>query len=168
MTIIHRVAQPKDIERLSAMLDAEFIFGKGRKTSIAQRFPSTLSVANVGNIFLAEENANIVSAFLCKRFAWHQQSRIWQGAMVGSVYSAPKRRGEGIGSALMKWGMQALQDSGVEFGVLWTTQAKFYERLGWTVADTGVFGSSDSDAVAGDSLDSISVMPLPMSDERVI
>jgi predicted N-acetyltransferase YhbS len=168
MTIHHRVAQPNDIERINAMLDSEFILGKGRKTSIAQRYPSTLCGANSENIFLAEENAEIVSVFLCKRFAWHQTSRLWQGAMVGSVYSDPKRRGEGLGSALLNWGMQSLKSAGVEFAVLWTTQAEFYERLGWKLADTGVFGNSHSGTGLGEMLDSVKIMPLPMSNDREI
>jgi putative acetyltransferase len=168
MTISHRAAQPADLDRLGQMLDNEFIFGKGRKTSLAQRYPSTFCAANVGNIFVAEENGQIVAAFLCKRFEWHQPDRNWQGAMVGAVYADPKRRGEGLGSALLKWGMQALQAAGVEFAVLWTTQPDFYGRLGWNGTDIGVFGNCGSGSGSGAALDSVRVLPLALCNEREV
>ena len=168
MTISHRAAQPADLDRLGQMLDNEFIFGKGRKTSLAQRYPSTFCAANVGNIFVAEENGQIVAAFLCKRFEWHQPDRNWQGAMVGAVYADPKRRGEGLGSALLKWGMQALQAAGVEFAVLWTTQPDFYGRMGWSSADIGMFGNCGSGSGSGAALDSVRVLPLALCNEREV
>lgn len=168
MTISQRAARPADLERLRPMLDNEFILGKGRKTSIAQRFPSTFCADNVENIFLAEENGTIVSAFLSKRFTWRQPDRTWQGAMIGAVYTESKRRGEGLGSALLKWGTQALQDAGAEFGVLWTTQPEFYQRLGWSAADIGMFGSCGSGAGAGDLPDSVRAVPMAMCNEREI
>lgn len=150
------------------MLDNEFILSKGRKTSIAQRFPSTFCADNVENIFLAEENGTIVAAFLGKRFEWRQPDRIWQGAMIGAVYTDPTRRGKGIGSALLKWGVQALQDAGAEFAVLWTTQPEFYQRLGWNSADIGMFGNCGSGTGAGAALDSVRAVPSAMCNEREI
>jgi len=167
MTISHRVAQPADLDRLCPMLDNEFILGKGRKTSIAQRYPSTFCAANANNIFLAEENGKIVSALLCKRFKWCQPERKWHGAMIGAVYTDPKRRGEGIGGSLLQWGMQVVRDAGAEFAVLWTTQSKFYERLGWSTADIGMFGNGTG-AGFGEALDSVRLLPLAMCNEREI
>jgi predicted N-acetyltransferase YhbS len=166
MTISHRVAEPADLDRLRPLLDNEFITSKGRKTSLAQRFPSTFCAANVRNIFLAEEQGKILSAFLCKRFEWQLPDRVWQGAMVGAVYSDPNRRGEGLASNLLKWGMQSLQADSVDFGVLWTTQAEFYARLGWTSADIGMFGSSGSGAGTGAAPESVRVLPAVLSSEQ--
>jgi predicted N-acetyltransferase YhbS len=168
MTIIHRVAEPKDLELLRPMLDHEFINSKGRKTSIAQRFPSTFCAANINNIFLAEESGDIVSAFLCKRFVWQHHARKWHGAMIGAVYADPKRRGEGLGSGLLKWGVQTLKDADAEFAVLWTTQTQFYERLGWTISDIGMFGTCQTGIGVGETMDSIKTLPLAMSNDREI
>jgi predicted N-acetyltransferase YhbS len=166
MTISHRVAEPADLDRLRPLLDNEFITSKGRKTSLAQRFPSTFCAANAHNIFLAEDQGKILSAFLCKRFDWQAADRVWQGAMVGAVFSDPNRRGEGLASNLLKWGMQTLQADGVEFGALWTTQAEFYARLGWVGADVGVFGSSGSGVGTGAAPDSVRVLPAVLSSDR--
>lgn len=166
MTISHRVAEPADLDRLRPLLDNEFITAKGRKTSLAQRFPSTLCAANVRNIFLAEDQGKIVSAFLAKRFDWQQPDQVWQGAMVGAVFSDPDRRGEGLASNLLKWGMQSLQADGAQFGVLWTTQTEFYARLNWDSADIGVFGSSASGAGTGAGPASVHVLPAVLSSER--
>jgi|GEM_PF-724574 len=166
MTISHRVAEPTDLDRLRPLLDNEFITAKGHKTSLAQRFPSTFCAANAHNIFLAEEQGKIVSAFLSKRFDWQQPDRVWRGAMVGAVFSDPNRRDEGLVSNLLKWGMQTLQAEGVEFGVLWTTQAELYTRLGWISEDAGMFGSSGSGAGTGEAPVSVRVLPAVLSSER--
>jgi predicted N-acetyltransferase YhbS len=172
MTISHRVAQPAELDRLFAMLDQEFVLSKGRKTSLASRYPSTYCSANAGNIFLAEENGQLISACLCKRFEWQQPGRSWQGAMIGGVYTDPQRRGKGIGSALLQWGAQTLRGAGVEFAVLWTMQPGFYERLDWVAADIGMFGSCDSGSGIGDAsdsdLESVRAVPLAMSNDREI
>jgi predicted N-acetyltransferase YhbS len=168
MTISHRVAQPADLDSLCRLLDNEFLFSKGRKTSLAQRFPSTVCAANAHNIFLAEDNGKVVATFLSKRFDWRHADKKWRGAMVGAVYADPERRGEGIASALLKWGMQALQDDGVEFAALWTTQADFYAKSGWLSADIGMFGSSGSGAGTGAIPGSVRAIPAVLSSERDI
>jgi predicted N-acetyltransferase YhbS len=169
MTIEYRVAVPADLGRICAVLDNEFIFGKDRKISIAQRFPATFCAANIANIFVAEDNGRIVSAFLAKRFDWQQDEKTWCGAMIGAVYTDPQRRNEGLAGNLLKWGMQALQQDGAELAVLWTIQSEFYARLGWISADSGVFGSCVT--ASGDieyALDKVKVVPLALSDERRI
>jgi predicted N-acetyltransferase YhbS len=169
MTIQHRLAVPADLACLGAALDQEFIFGKGRKTSFAQRFPSTFCAANAANIFVTEDNDKIVSAFLVKRFGWQQREKTWRGAMIGAVYTDAKRRGEGLAGNLLQWGTQNLRDAGVEFAVLWTTQSEFYARLGWVGADQGVFGSSAAPAEAiGEENPpaTVKAVPLALSDER--
>jgi predicted N-acetyltransferase YhbS len=168
MTISHRVAQPAELERLFAMLDQEFVLSKGRKTSLASRYPSTYCAANAGNIFLAEENGQLIAACLCKRFEWQQPGRSWQGAMVGGVYTDPQRRGKGIGGALLQWVAQTLRGTGAEFAVLWSTQSGFYERLHWVAADIGMFGSCGSGVGSGEGLDSVRALPLAMSNDREI
>ncbi|HSY27795.1 MAG TPA: GNAT family N-acetyltransferase, partial [Burkholderiaceae bacterium] len=170
MTISHRVAQPAELDRLFAMLDQEFVLNKGRKTSLATRYPSTYCAANAGNIFLTEESGKLISACLCKRFEWQQPGRTWQGAMVGGVYTDPQRRGKGVGSALLQWGAQTLRGAGVEFAALWTTQPGFYERLDWVAADIGMFGSCGSGEGNGGAsgLDSVRTVPLAMSNDREI
>jgi len=171
MTLQLRVAAPADLERLRPLLDNEFIFGKGRKVSLANRFPSAFCAANAANIFLAMEGVQIVSACMAKRFEWLIQGKAWRGAMIGAVYTDPQRRGQGHGGKLLQWGTQQLREADVQFGVLWTTQHAFYARLGWTAADTGVLGSSQGEEGASAACpppESIRSMPLALSDERKI
>jgi predicted N-acetyltransferase YhbS len=159
MGVVIRQAVPADLERLLPLLDDEFVFGRGRRISLAQRFPAVYCAANSENIFLCEENGELLSAFAVKRFDWQDEGRISRGAMIGAVYTAPQRRGEGLASRLLKWGTEKLRQNGIDFAVLWTAQPAFYARLGWVAADCGLLGETTGNAGASASADGVTTMP---------
>ena len=99
MDIVVRPATPADLERLIAELDQQFVFGKGRRISLAQRFPAVYCSQNAGNLFLLEEQGNILACLACKRFEFLCRGDAWRGAMIGAVYTHPRRRGEGLAAA---------------------------------------------------------------------
>jgi predicted N-acetyltransferase YhbS len=133
-----------EFEALLARLDQEFIFGKGRRLSLAQRFPEVLDPARPQNLLVVREHGLAASALALKRFDWITPGRSWRAAMIGMVYTRPERRGRGSAGALLQAAQQSLAREGVEFAVLWTTQPGFYARLGWIGADCGVLGSLEA------------------------
>lgn len=145
MSLIIRAAAPDDLERVLAPLDREFVFGKGRRISLARRFPTVYCADNAENIFLAEQENEVLSALACKRLNLQCAGRRRRGAMIGTVYTVPQRRGEGLASRLLERAAASLRDAGCEFAVLWTAKPAFYAHLGWLAADHGVLGEFNND-----------------------
>jgi predicted N-acetyltransferase YhbS len=134
--------EPGELAGLVARLDEEFIFGRGRTTSLALRFPRELCAANLDNVFVAREAGAIAAAMVVKRFRWMAAERAFTAAMLGMVWTAPEKRGAGLGSTLLARVSDALQED-VDFAVLWTANPAFYVRGGWTGADNGHLGRVD-------------------------
>lgn len=135
---------PAELPVLVGLLDAEFIFSKGRRLSLARRLPTALHGDNCPNILLACRGDEIAAGIVIKRFDWITAERGWRGAMIGMVYTRPAERGQGLASQLLRAAEQCLRADGTAFAVLWTTQPEFYRRLGWSSADCGVFGTFTS------------------------
>lgn len=129
-----------DFDALIPLLDQEFIFGKGRRLSLAQRFPGTLDRNHPQNIQLASFDGSITSALVTKSFIWATPERSWSGSMIGMVYTRPDLRGRGTASALMRATQERLAQEGFDFAVLWTARPDFYARLGWLGIDRGTLG----------------------------
>jgi GNAT superfamily N-acetyltransferase len=140
MGLINRSATVHDLERLLPLLDQQFIYSRNRRLSLALRFPTVFTPNNCENIFLCEEQGIILSALAFRHFDWHENGQKWHGAMLGAVYTDPRRRGQGLASQLLQWSMQIMHQ--LDFAVLWTAQPGFYRRLGWVATDNGLFAES--------------------------
>lgn len=143
--MIVRSAAPADLERLISLLDQAFIFGKKRTISLRRRFPTVFCGDNLNNLILCLEGDEVVSSLTMRRFDWLDDGKLYHGAMIGAVYTNPQQRGRGLASRLLEAAAGRLRIAGVDFGVLWTTQPAFYERLGWSMADCGVLGEMEID-----------------------
>lgn len=148
MSAVFRTATKEDLQRLLALMDAEFIFGKGRTISLAQRRPALFSATSAQYFQLVEDTAStgepeIVAALVAQAFEFVLQGDTRRGAMIGLVLTLPARRGEGWASQLLRHTVETLRQQGLDFAVLWTAQPAFYARLGWQLADRGVFGELD-------------------------
>ena len=130
-----------EFDALLPLLDQEFIFGKGRKLSLRQRFPDVLNRHRPQNILIASVEGGIASALATKPFAWITTGRRWRAAMIGMVYTRPGMRGQGTAGALMRATQTKLGQEGADFAVLWTSRPDFYARLGWSGIDSGILGS---------------------------
>lgn len=163
-----RTATPGDLEKLIPLLDEEFVFGKGRRISLAQRFPAVYCHGNPDNIFVVEESGEMVSALASKRFNWLDNGESFRGIMFGAVYTHPLRRKEGQASRLLVWAAEKTKRDGADFAVLWAAKPAFYARLGWVVGDCGVLGEAASHASAAGPSDEVEAMPASLADFRPI
>ena len=142
MSIAIRAATPADLAQLLPLLDEEFVFAKGRRLSLAQRFPTRFAAERrAQQLLLAVDGQQIAAALAIRRFDWRDGEEIFSGAMIGAVYTRPPYRGQGLASRLLQEAAQRLRQEGVDFAVLWTDQPAFYARLGWQSADCGLLGS---------------------------
>jgi len=141
MSVTVRGATPDDLPLILSYLDEEFVFGKARRISLAQRFPTVYCPGNTDNIFLLEENNEILSCLACKPLRLRCDDNQWQGMMIGAVYTRPNRRGEHQGSHLLEKVTRELRNREMDFAVLWTDKHSFYARLGWSPSDPGVLAT---------------------------
>lgn len=164
--VLIRRCLPAELPALIALLDEEFIFSKGRRLSLARRFPALLRPGNCPDILLACRGAAIAACVVVKRFDWIAPESRWRGAMIGMVYTHPAERGRGLASQLLRAAEQALRADGTAFAVLWTARPSFYQRLGWTASDCGVFGtwSGAGGATTGSTTTSCAPAPAGMVD----
>lgn len=140
-SVLIRPCTPAELPALVALLDAEFIFSKGRRISLARRLPTALHADNCANILLACRGDEIAACVVVKRFEWITPGRNWSGAMIGLVCTRAAARGQGLATQLLRAAQDMLRADGTAFAVLFSAQPAFYRRLGWIGADCGVFGT---------------------------
>jgi len=133
----------QELAPLVTILDRAFVTGRGRKGSLALRYPGTLAAANLEHIHVRRHGGRIIACCVARRFTWLSGDTRWQGAMIGMVYTAPAWRGRGHAAAVLDAAVDALAAAGVDFAVLWSGLDGFYERLGWAAHDRGILGSVD-------------------------
>lgn len=131
----------RELAPLIDALDQAFVSGRGREGSLVHRYPGLLSDSNLGQIHVRRHAGRIVACCAVRRFTWLDGDTRWAGAMIGMVHTAPACRGRGHAAAVLEATLDALAGAGVDFAVLWSGLDGFYERLGWTAHDRGVFGS---------------------------
>ena len=145
MAFTHRAAC--DDASALALFDGEFIHGRGRTLSLAQRLPSVFASAGAMT-WSAREGGECVSALVCRPFEWLDAGARVQGAMIGLVCTREDHRGKGLAGRLLDMALDDLRERQVQFAVLWAGRPDIYERAGWRFADRGLLGRMRGDAMA--------------------
>ena len=127
---------------LLAALDATFITTRGRRGSLAARYPSALGATHLDQLHVGKLHGDILTCCAVRPFDWLVAGEHFRGAMVGMVYTQPAARGRGHAGALLSTLVAQLAQQGYDFAVLWSGLEGFYQRLGWIPNDPGVLGSS--------------------------
>ena len=126
---------------LLAALDATFITTRGRRGSLAARYPSALGATHLDQLHVGKLHSDILTCCAVRPFDWLVAEQHFRGAMVGMVYTQPAARGQGHAGALLSALAAQLAQQGYDFAVLWSGLEDFYQRLGWIPNDPGVLGS---------------------------
>lgn len=137
-----RECQPAELPGIIERLDQEFVFNKQRSLSLSKRFSNTLSLANIEHILVAESEGVVTGTLSIRRFEWIADERPWHGAMLGMLWVDPQSRGKRIAPHLLASASNTLRERHVDFGVLWTSIPRFYERIGWVSSSGGLFGEA--------------------------
>ena len=82
MDFSHRAA--RDDARALALFDAEFIHGRGRTLSLAQRLPGVFGTTSA-TTWSASDGGECVSALVTRPFDWLDAGATLRGAMIGLV-----------------------------------------------------------------------------------
>lgn len=168
MNVTVRSATLDDLPRILSYLDQEFVFGKNRQIPLAQRFPAVYCPENAHNIFVLEEQSEILSCLVSKPVSLLCDNNQWHGMMIGAAYTCPNRRGEHLGSHLLKKVTRELHNREMDFAVLWTDKSGFYNRHGWHTSDTGVLGNIEGSSATLTFSGKIAEMPLLAADVACI
>jgi predicted N-acetyltransferase YhbS len=147
MEFSHRAAC--DDARALALFDAEFIHGRGRTLSLAQRLPGVFGTTGA-TTWSARDGGECVSAFVTRPFDWLDAGATLRGAMVGLVCTRQDHRGRGLATRLLAMALEELRVQQVRFAVLWAGKPDVYERAGWQFADRGLLGRMTAAAPARD------------------
>jgi len=163
MKVEIRGCKATELTGLIEHLDHEFVRSKQRSLSLCKRFPNTLSLDNIEQIWVAVSGGVLCGSVSMRMFEWSAEEHSWRGAMVGMVWVDSKHRGRGIGSKLLSSVVELLHEREVDFGILWTGNPSFYERAGWVLHDRGLFGQAGKSS-ASQRLDIVSCWPLASGD----
>lgn len=132
----------QELPALLAALDREFVSSRGRRGSLAERYPGLFDAENLHSLQVLRDHDGPVACCVVKPFDWHSAGERWQAAMIGMVYTDPTRRGQGHAATVLNAALDQLAAAGVDFAVLWSALDGYYERLGWLPHDRGIFGSA--------------------------
>ncbi|WP_374350800.1 GNAT family N-acetyltransferase [Chitinimonas sp.] len=138
MSIGLRRATASELAAQLPELDQQFVFGKGRKLSLLQRYPAMFAADGYGGMYVLASADSLLSSLCCKTVLWHERGRVWRGAMIGAVYTPPALRQQQYASTLLQAFSAQLTDDGYDFAVLWASQSGFYARQGWAPRDSSV------------------------------
>lgn len=137
MDFSHRAA--RDDARALALFDAEFIHGRGRTLSLAQRLPGVFGTTSA-TTWSASDGGECVSALVTRPFDWLDAGATLRGAMIGLVCTRQDHRGSGLATRLLAMALGDLRERQVRFAVLWAGKPDVYERAGWHFVDRGLLG----------------------------
>jgi predicted N-acetyltransferase YhbS len=131
------------------LIDDEFVFGKGRSISLAERLPDAYGKTNSAGIFCALHNNFVIGTVVTKHIHVRIDQQSISGYMMGGIATKKDFRRQGVATQLYHYVEKMLARE--NFFVLWTGIPDFYYRMGWKKCGTGIFGeiqspNSDSEA----------------------
>lgn len=142
-------ARGEQLPAVLGLVDDVFLRSRGRSGSVRERFPGLLEEGGDGEAVVAVDDGQVVAAAVWRPFVWDDGERRWRAAMVGLVATRADRRGQGLGSAVMRGVHTRLEECEIEAAVLWSVRDDIYARLGWRSGDPGVCGESKGSRPGG-------------------
>ena len=143
-----RPCEPAELSFVIESIDREFVLNKGRRLSLSCRYPNVISQQNVKHIQVAVMDHSICGAVAIRMFDYLIGKSLWHGAMIGMVWVEPKYRGKDVGKELITTIGTYLKENHCDFGVLWTGQPLFYQKLGWFISDTSLYAEINGNRVS--------------------
>lgn len=126
--------------RVRRFLDREFVVSRNRPPLLARRFPEAFAPDNRDNLVFAAIEGGVAGALVIRCFDWSWDGRRERGAMMGSVWTAPALRGQGVATALLRHARERAASEGASFAVLWTAHSEVYRGAGWRSHDRALRG----------------------------
>lgn len=121
-------------------LDREFVISRKRLPRLARRFPEAFAPGNHRNLVVASADGQVAGALVMRLFDFSWEGRCERGAMLGSVWTAPHLRGQGVATAVLRYARQRAAAQGASFAVLWTALPQVYRASGWRSFDPALRG----------------------------
>ncbi|GAB5548582.1 MAG: hypothetical protein SangKO_083420 [Sandaracinaceae bacterium] len=139
--VVSRLAAGAAVEAVS-LINRVFVASRARSGHIVDRYPHVFGPESDSVVLAGVDAGRTVGAVVVRPVeSINSVTGVrLRGGMVGFVCTAEGRRGEGISTALLAAARVHMRESGMQFGVLWTTIQSFYERIGWRAVDHSQLG----------------------------
>lgn len=159
MGINFRQCTPADAPSAVALIDRVFLATRGRKGTVADRYPHVFGRGSGSTLFIASDSDHVVGCVVLRPFHLLAGANNVRGGMIGFVCTDEGRRGEGIASTLLSRTADEMLEQGFDFGVLWTTIHPYYEAIGWRAQDEGQVGTYTCERIQGRFPPSVECVP---------
>ncbi|WKZ71073.1 MAG: GNAT family N-acetyltransferase [Melioribacteraceae bacterium] len=136
-----------ELTNLVDKINYEFISSKGKKLHITKRFPNLYDTNNLENLYVLEIDNKIKAFTAVKTVLFKKKSTVYHLFFVGSVYTDPMARGQGLSSSLLNYVQEKYFNDGYDAGFLWTNLHGFYTKLGWILNEKGLLAHTKIDAL---------------------
>lgn len=120
-------------EALLALMDA-VLRPDGAATRVWEDYPVALGPENLGGLLLVEEDGVPVAGLSCLVRRFRTSWGDLPVAVIGSVATAPARRGRGLSRALQDELLARLRRDGVPLAALWSEHPEYYAGRGFAPA----------------------------------
>ncbi len=129
-------------KELLTLLDEEFVTLRGRKLSLAKRYPDLFGAQGTADFHWLTEGDSPVSMLVTRAMQFDVKGKPWKGVMVGWVHTLRTHQGKGLAGALLNAVSQRMADEGADFMLLWAHQHAYYRAQGYQVADATMLAES--------------------------
>lgn len=129
-----RSIEQKEMSKLVEFLDLELRRNNG--WSITEEYPTTFTKNNCRNIFIIEEEDQLLSHAAIRYIILKTPQAVFKIAAIGSVVTSSEHRRKGYSHKILDLCVENARKEKADFAILWSDLHSFYEKLGFQMAGT--------------------------------
>lgn len=106
--------------------------------SIADEYPTTLTLQNLHNFRIIKDQNKILSHALVKPVVVKTRRGLFKVGCIGSVVTSEEHRSNGLSQAVLNECLAVLKQQGCDIAILWTDLFDFYRKVGFELGGSEV------------------------------
>ncbi len=106
--------------------------------SIVSEYPTVFDNRNSGNIRIITEGDKVLSHAVMKPMIIKSPAGLFKAAGIGSVVTSSQHRGKGLSTKNLNSCLEAAENHGCDFAILWTDLFDFYRKLGFELVGSEI------------------------------
>lgn len=129
-----------DLEDLTVHLNEEFVYGRGRKKDLFERYPVLRDTQDPAISYFIEDSKGIISHVCSLPLLVTVAGEPLHSNLVGMVYTREDMRGQGRARQVLDRITKDWREDKIDLGILFTAQPKVYLSSGWKSHPVDCFG----------------------------